>query len=529
MKTRLSIILVLVASLTLLLAWNVSAQGPDPHGPHGEKPVRVVTPRAGSPGMGALPSSRELYPPKLPPSPAISAQALPTSVDLTSHMPPVGNQGSQGSCVAWSTGYYYKSFHEGLQQGWSLVDNNHQFSPAFLFNQRLNNKCQIDQGWYIGSAMEMLQQKGDVSIASFPYNADDSCTQPTSAQLQTARTYRAANFGAFFINDRDNVGYYSNDLTPLKQHLASGNMIVFAIPIYDEFYELDNSSPSTSCMMDVPSSSSDIWGSHAIAIVGYDDAAQRFKLRNSWGTNWGCNGDAYLTYDFVRDYVHEAWWMTDITKDTTSLVYLPIINRASSSGTQPSLYGQITQSGTPAQAVVVGLTKWVDADDGWYGYSMGKTQTDASGIYRFSGLSTLKSNETYQVWYLNETRTPGRLWRFGCNDVETYSAGTNKHACDFDVADISLGQPNGSDVYLPTTFYWTRRAGQSNDDYELNIYDKWGYEWWYTDPSLGYVNHYTLSELPDELWGGDYYWDLWFYTPAGYGWTLGANKVTIEP
>ncbi len=216
--------------------------------------------------LGDLPSAPELYPPKLPPS-SVSSQGLPALVDHTNLVPPVRSQGSQGSCVAWATGYYYKSFHEALQYGWTLSDVNHQFSPAFLYNQRLNDKCQMDDGWSLGSAMWMLQQKGDVSLVSFPYNENDTCSQPLSNQLQAAAEYRAADFGAFFINNRDNTGSYVNELAPLKQELASGNIIVFSIPTYDEFDYLNNITPPFSCVMDVPNPSSTKRGNHAVAII----------------------------------------------------------------------------------------------------------------------------------------------------------------------------------------------------------------------------------------------------------------------
>ena len=37
---------------------------------------------------------------------------LPLSFDLSDHLPAIGNQGAQGSCVGWATGYYLKSLQE---------------------------------------------------------------------------------------------------------------------------------------------------------------------------------------------------------------------------------------------------------------------------------------------------------------------------------------------------------------------------------------------------------------------------------
>jgi C1A family cysteine protease len=37
---------------------------------------------------------------------------------------------------------------------------------------------------------------------------------------------------------------------------------------------------------------------HAVLIVGYDDTLEAFKFVNSWGTFWGNEGYAWLSYNF---------------------------------------------------------------------------------------------------------------------------------------------------------------------------------------------------------------------------------------
>ena len=41
-------------------------------------------------------------------------------------------------------------------------------------------------------------------------------------------------------------------------------------------------------------------GFHAVVLTGYDDEKEAFELRNSWGTVWGCEGYAWMSYDLVR-------------------------------------------------------------------------------------------------------------------------------------------------------------------------------------------------------------------------------------
>ncbi len=49
-----------------------------------------------------------------------------------------------------------------------------------------------------------------------------------------------------------------------------------------------------------------IWGNHFVALVGYDDARQRFKFVNSWGDQWGENGFGYVEYANLNKDIQSA-------------------------------------------------------------------------------------------------------------------------------------------------------------------------------------------------------------------------------
>jgi C1A family cysteine protease len=42
-------------------------------------------------------------------------------------------------------------------------------------------------------------------------------------------------------------------------------------------------------------------GGHAVMAVGYDDATQRFLIRNSWGSAWGLQGYFTMPYDYLHN------------------------------------------------------------------------------------------------------------------------------------------------------------------------------------------------------------------------------------
>ena len=48
------------------------------------------------------------------------------------------------------------------------------------------------------------------------------------------------------------------------------------------------------------------WGGHAMAIVGYDDRKQAFRVINSWGKGWGDGGYVWLSYDAYKTHVRET-------------------------------------------------------------------------------------------------------------------------------------------------------------------------------------------------------------------------------
>lgn len=244
---------------------------------------------------------------------------LAASVDLSSKIPPIGNQGDQGSCAAWSTGYCYKSWAEKKKHpGRDLTDPQYQFSPSFIYNQ-VNGG--VDQGTSLSKVFALLEKKGDVSIEEMPYDPDDYTTQPTATQFEAAKQYRIpGDWGYFWCNEDEGPYRTPNNIADVKAWLASGRALVMAIPMYLDFPGYNGRPPSPYY---VYNGTSPFDGGHGVAIVGYDDninpggsdADHRggFLMANSWGTTWNgaSKGFIYLSYDFVKRYVLEAWSMND--------------------------------------------------------------------------------------------------------------------------------------------------------------------------------------------------------------------------
>ncbi len=251
---------------------------------------------------------------------------LSSSVDLSAQLPPVGNQGSQGSCVAWATSYYYKTWSEKREHtGWNLTNTQYQFSPSFVYNQ-INGGA--DNGSTFPDAFDVLQNKGDIDLAGMPYSAGNCTTQPTAAQLEAAKPYRIQG-GWNYLWMKGGLGAFAspNDVSNAKSWLNDGKMLVMGIPIY---YDFPNFGGNPVKQYYDFNGTAGFAGGHGVAIVGYDDNINPsgsdtdhrggFKMVNSWGAGWNGGGYVYLSYDFVKRYVWEAWTMSDLTTADSPII-----------------------------------------------------------------------------------------------------------------------------------------------------------------------------------------------------------------
>jgi hypothetical protein len=188
--------------------------------------------------------------------------------------------------VAWSTGYYLAGFQEGREHSWNLKDSAHQFSAAFVYNQ-INGGA--DNGSSPSAALNLMQKKGVASLAAMPYRAGDYRSLPSANQNQDALPYTIGSWAYF----------QQGDVAGMKAHLAGGDLVSLSVPVYSNFMY-----PTDPCNKPIGAPTGSMYGGHQITLVGYDDTKQAFRFANSWGTGWGCQGYAWLSYDFVA---HSAW------------------------------------------------------------------------------------------------------------------------------------------------------------------------------------------------------------------------------
>jgi hypothetical protein len=235
----------------------------------------------------------------------------PASVMLTEFLPPVGEQGKQGSCVAWASTYYSYTYQVARQQqrtAEELANPKYQFSPAFVYNQSPHGPDENGGGMQFADAFRALRERGAATMDMMPYDQNTSATKPDEATVEYAQRYKARQTGVLY---EGSLRSQPLDLEKLKTFLADVRLpIVTGIPVFRDFQELSNVGADYVYMPTDPKKEN-LLGLHAITIIGYDDTKKAFRMVNSWGTNWGDKGFLWLHEDFLKSLSLEGW--TQIT------------------------------------------------------------------------------------------------------------------------------------------------------------------------------------------------------------------------
>jgi len=458
---------------------------------------------------GYIPASREETK-TIPESSSnfIRHRGLPSRYDLSSKMPPIGNQGSQGSCVGWATTYAVKSYNMKKKYGWNYditwkrvkvkIPNrpgwytwkyvgegskNHIFSPAFTYNQINGGR---DRGSVISYATRLLVQKGATPWSYMPYDDKNYLRQPSAKAKAKARTYRSLRFARLSFSSPE----------PIKAVISQGHPVIVGIKVYQNFHKLGSK------VYDTFSGRSN--GGHAIALVGYDDNKRSsnghkgaFKIFNSWGRNWGNKGYGWISYKHLARANHTAIVLyetegsnpsVDDKKDDKIVVKIKAPRAVTAS------------KGTYSNKIVVAWSKVRGA----LSYKIERKNPYASSYYRVAFSNTTQYVDTnitvggaykYRIVAVGEKKSSKA---YNSPIAEGYSQKSKQKSLPSKVANLSSEVISGRSVKLS----WA----QSTDTkyYEVQRWDVKRYRWsslssynrstYYTDrrPFSGKLNYYRV-------------------------------------
>jgi len=257
----------------------------------------------------------------------VSYSNTPFSIDnsKSQYFPPIGNQGTQGSCTTWAIGYYTKTFQEAREHGWNLTGGptDEIMSPSFIYNL-INGGTDGGSSFY--GAINLLCGIGESTLSKMPYNQNDYTTWPSELAWQEATQYRS-NVTTYNIMDLQS----DSGLQNLKNWLASGSLAVIGVDAYQIYDQTLGYSLLTSQDMLTLDNYNNPSINHAVTVIGYDDNMSyteqgqthygAFKIANSWGISslpspfsWEhiLDGCFYISYAAMEQQVKNCYVCSDI-------------------------------------------------------------------------------------------------------------------------------------------------------------------------------------------------------------------------
>jgi aminopeptidase C len=226
-----------------------------------------------------------------------AAAPVPKNKDLRADWWKVSNQKSTGSCVGWATA-------DGVLR-WHFVQTN-RIAQDELLSVR-----------YIWMASK---------------ESDEFTTRPTSfleptgtslkAALDIARKFGVVTeevlpFGSGKLADREEETFYALaarlkiasyfnldlQLDQWRRWIAQDGPILARLEVDESFFD----AAETQGMLTHYQGATPPSG-HAVTIVGY--TPEHFIIRNSWGDDWGDQGFAYATEEYIQAAFTEAYGIT---------------------------------------------------------------------------------------------------------------------------------------------------------------------------------------------------------------------------
>jgi hypothetical protein len=265
--------------------------------------------------------------------------SVPASVDLRSYAPAVGDQGSVGQCVAWTISRNLMGYYAARNGG---VDA--PYAPLFLYMRNVAAGGAPTRGLNPDTVLTNVQANGVDSQNDYFQGTSNYKVAPTAAEIANAGNYKITGWARLWSGA--NQG--QNAQTVLRQALANNTPVAIGFPVFQDFMDLGAHSLYTT-------TSGTSLGGHMVTAFGYD--SDGVFLRNQWGTGWGNNGDAHVSWSFIETVVSGAYTISGVTTPSRSIPVTPQVTALSTSKGPADASVTITGAGlADATAVKFGGT-----------------------------------------------------------------------------------------------------------------------------------------------------------------------------
>lgn len=226
---------------------------------------------------------------------------IANSVDLRTWDSLVESQGDLSSCSGNAMTNCYELLVKKTYPD-RFVDLSRLY--VYYYTRLIENSLGQDDGiLFIRNMLRAVQKYGLCREELWPYDEQRIDDLPTEEARNEAR-YRT-------VTEYRSVRAQTDMLVALNQ----GYPLLVGMEIFEDFLDLAAPNPVVS----MPDEKSRSAGGHAVAVLGYDLGREQFLIKNSFGTEWGDQGYAWMPFEYVRYYVFDRWCF-DINDQTTQVV-----------------------------------------------------------------------------------------------------------------------------------------------------------------------------------------------------------------
>jgi C1A family cysteine protease len=229
--------------------------------------------------------------------------------DLRGHFSPIEDQGNIGSCTAHGP----VSLAEYFQiRAFGSYTN---LSRLFLYKTTRNLLgWRGDTGAFVDTAMGALALFGAPPEKFYPYIERNYDKEPTPFHYALAQSFQATTYYRL-----DPIGTRTPDvLDRARVLLTAGLPCMFGFTAYESIGQADSMNDGA---IPFPARGERITGGHVLVACGHDDEKRiintrrggeetvgAFRVRNTWGVNWGDEGYGWIPYDYVLAGLADDFW-----------------------------------------------------------------------------------------------------------------------------------------------------------------------------------------------------------------------------
>jgi C1A family cysteine protease len=219
---------------------------------------------------------------------SLRTAGLPGHAFLRRFCSEVTDQGQLGSCTANALANLLEYNECAAGRGGQAYE---WLSRLFIhYNERvIEGSVSQDAGAELRDGIKVLAAQGVCPEPEWPYVVSQFAVKPPAKCYSDALTNLIHSY------------YRLATVDDMRTSLANGYPFVFGFTVFTAF---QSDQVASTGVLNVPQPGEQPLGGHAVMCMGYNDAQQRFLVKNSWGKQWGLPGmPGYFTvpYNYLAD------------------------------------------------------------------------------------------------------------------------------------------------------------------------------------------------------------------------------------